>query len=72
MNRITLALLIAAAGLPAFAQKPLTSKGSDTMVIMNARLAETYMAKKGGQIQVTGGGSGVGVSATAGLHSPKG
>lgn len=63
MKRITLALLIAATALPAFAQRPLTIKGSDTMVIMNARLAETYMAKKGGQIQVTGGGSGVGIAA---------
>jgi len=48
MKRITLALLIAAATLPVLAQKPITIKGSDTMVIMNARLAETYMAKKGG------------------------
>lgn len=63
MKRITLALLIAATALPAFAQRPLTIKGSDTMVIMNARLAEAYMAKKGGQIQVTGGGSGVGIAA---------
>jgi len=62
MKRITMALLIAAVTIPAFAQRAVTIKGSDTMVIMNARLAEAYMARKGGQIQVTGGGSGVGIA----------
>ena len=71
-KRLLLATLTLALAVPTFAQRAVTVRGSDTMVIMNARLAETYMAKKGGQIQVTGGGSGVGVSATAGLHSPKG
>lgn len=62
MKRIAMALLVVASTFPAFAQRAVTIKGSDTMVIMNARLAETYMARKGGQIQVTGGGSGVGIA----------
>jgi phosphate transport system substrate-binding protein len=41
-----------------------TVKGSDTMVIMVQRLAEEYMSKfRGKIIQVSGGGSGVGISA---------
>ncbi|MBC7319846.1 phosphate ABC transporter substrate-binding protein [bacterium] len=41
-----------------------TVKGSDTMVIMVQRLAENYMAKfRGKIIQVSGGGSGVGIAA---------
>lgn len=41
-----------------------TVKGSDTMVIMVQRLAEEYMGKFRGKIvQVTGGGSGVGIAA---------
>lgn len=63
MKRIAMALLVVASTLPTFAQRVVTIKGSDTMVIMNARLAEAYMARKGGQIQVTGGGSGVGIAA---------
>jgi len=60
MKKLLIALLIAA---PAFAAKPISIKGSDTMVIMNARLAETFMAKQPGTaIQVTGGGSGVGIA----------
>lgn len=61
MKKIIAAVLVA---LPLFAAKPVTIKGSDTMVIMNARLAETFMSKKPGTtIQVTGGGSGVGIAA---------
>ena len=57
-------LLVAAIALPALAAKPISIKGSDTMVIMNARLAEAFMAKHPGSvIQVTGGGSGVGIAA---------
>ncbi len=42
----------------------ITVKGSDTMVIMAQRWAESYMAKHPGtSIQVTGGGSGTGISA---------
>ncbi len=42
----------------------ITIKGSDTMVILGQRWAEQYMAKTPGTtIQVTGGGSGTGISA---------
>jgi phosphate transport system substrate-binding protein len=63
MKRIVL-IALALAALPLLAAKPVTIKGSDTMVIMNARLAEAYMARNPGtSIQVTGGGSGVGIAA---------
>lgn len=46
------------------AEKSITIKGSDTMVILNQRWAEAYMSNnKSAIIQVTGGGSGTGVSA---------
>lgn len=52
-------LLMAAAG-----KKTITVKGSDTMVILAQRWAEQYMAKNPDiSVQVTGGGSGVGLSA---------
>ncbi|HEY0371600.1 MAG TPA: phosphate ABC transporter substrate-binding protein [Thermoanaerobaculia bacterium] len=61
MKKLLLSLALA---LPVLAAKPVTIKGSDTMVIMNARLAEAFMtANPGVQIQVTGGGSGVGIAA---------
>ncbi|MCX8010001.1 MAG: substrate-binding domain-containing protein, partial [Ignavibacteria bacterium] len=42
----------------------ITMKGSDTMVILAQRWAEVYMSKNSGvTIQVTGGGSGTGISA---------
>ena len=42
----------------------ITVKGSDTMVILAQRWAEVYMSKHHGvTIQVTGGGSGTGISA---------
>src|SRR5690242_15108176 len=41
-----------------------TVKGSDTMVILAQRWAEEYMKKNPGKkVQVTGGGSGTGISA---------
>ncbi len=44
--------------------KAVTVKGSDTMVILAQRWAETYMNENPGRtIQVTGGGSGVGIAA---------
>lgn len=44
--------------------KPLTIKGSDTMVILTQRLAEEYMkAHPGEVVQVNGGGTGTGVAA---------
>ena len=46
------------------AQKKITIKGSDTMVILAQKWAEVYMKKNPGTIiQVTGGGSGTGISA---------
>jgi len=61
MKKVIAVLLFA---VPLFAQKPISIKGSDTMLIMNARLAEAFMAKQPGTtIQVTGGGSGVGIAA---------
>jgi len=48
----------------ALAGKAITIKGSDTMVILNQRWAENYMNNHPGSVvQVTGGGSGVGISA---------
>jgi phosphate transport system substrate-binding protein len=46
------------------AARGVTIKGSDTMVILVQRLAESYMQTNKGQIvQVTGGGSGTGIAA---------
>jgi phosphate transport system substrate-binding protein len=55
----------AAAPAPAVAQgRNISIKGSDTMVLLGQRWAETYMKKNPGvTIQVTGGGSGVGLAA---------
>ena len=75
MNRVfilILALALAACGgrevtqsaAPATDRKPLTIKGSDTMVILGQRLAEEYMkANRGAVVQVNGGGSGTGIAA---------
>ena len=47
-----------------FAGKTITLKGSDTLLILGQKWAEIYMKKYPGSIvQVTGGGSGVGISA---------
>lgn len=55
---------IAAALMGVANTQTITVKGSDTMVIMAQRWAEAYMAKHPGTtIQVTGGGSGTGISA---------
>jgi phosphate transport system substrate-binding protein len=57
-----LSLSVAAAG--ALAGRGITIKGSDTMVILGQRWAETYMnATPAAVIQVTGGGSGTGIAA---------
>jgi len=46
------------------AEEKITVKGSDTMVILGQRWAERYMAKTPATVvQVTGGGSGTGISA---------
>ncbi len=62
-------ILIAAASLailggPVSAETKITVKGSDTMVILAQKWAETYMAgNKDVTIQVTGGGTGTGFAA---------
>jgi phosphate transport system substrate-binding protein len=62
---IILSLVVAfAATVYAAATKTITIKGSDTMVILAQRWAEVFMAKNPDiSIQLTGGGSGVGISA---------
>lgn len=60
-----IAIVLAFAGF-AFAPAPerITVKGSDTMVILAQRWAEVYMkSNSDAAIQVTGGGSGTGISA---------
>ena len=55
--------LSATLAAPAWAGN-LTVKGSDTMVVLGQKWAETYMKSHAGQtVQVTGGGSGTGISA---------
>jgi phosphate transport system substrate-binding protein len=53
------------AGTPSrSSNKPITIKGSDTMVILGQRFAEEYMRQHPGVvIQVNGGGSGTGIAA---------
>jgi phosphate transport system substrate-binding protein len=67
MKKIAIAasLALCAVGLiAAGGKKVITVKGSDTMVILAQRWAEEYMAKHTEMtVQVTGGGSGVGISA---------
>ena len=62
IQKIAATLLLGA--LPLFSATTITVKGSDTMVILAQRWAEAYMAANPDvTIQVTGGGSGVGISA---------
>jgi len=66
INKIFSIMLIAAsmATTTAFSQAKITVKGSDTMVILAQRWAELYMkSNPSATIQVTGGGSGVGITA---------
>jgi phosphate transport system substrate-binding protein len=57
-------LCIASVGVAQAARRGVTIKGSDTMVILSQRWAETYMTSHAGLvIQVTGGGSGTGIAA---------
>jgi phosphate transport system substrate-binding protein len=62
---LTSLLAVAAAAAPLGAHAgSITVKGSDTMVLLGQQWAEQYMAKNAGTtIQVTGGGSGTGISA---------
>ena len=62
-----IAALLSAAGCgggPGTGARAVTVKGSDTMVILGQRWAETYMTgHPGTRVQVTGGGSGTGIAA---------
>jgi len=60
-----LALAVLAGGCaPSRRSQAITIKGSDTMVILGQRWAESYMKTHAGAvIQVTGGGSGTGIAA---------
>jgi phosphate transport system substrate-binding protein len=64
---ISMLLVLSFISFFGFAPKPaekITVKGSDTMVILAQKWAEQYMKKNGAvSVQVTGGGSGVGISA---------
>jgi phosphate transport system substrate-binding protein len=58
---LILAIMATASG---FSQAKITVKGSDTMVILAQKWAELYMKNNpSASIQVTGGGSGVGITA---------
>ena len=62
--RIPAALAVLLSFATAATAKPVTVKGSDTMVILGQRWAEAYMNATPGQIvMVTGGGSGTGIAA---------
>ncbi len=68
MKKIIMMLTVIIAGLAVFGFRPanetITIKGSDTMVILAQRWAEIYMNEHPDvTIQVTGGGSGTGISA---------
>jgi phosphate transport system substrate-binding protein len=65
-NKILPIMLIMAitASATAFSQSKITVKGSDTMVILAQKWAELYMKNNpAASIQVTGGGSGIGITA---------
>jgi phosphate transport system substrate-binding protein len=65
-NRIIsiMLLMILMASATGFSQAKITVKGSDTMVILAQKWAELYMKNNPeAAIQVTGGGSGVGITA---------
>lgn len=67
MKKMTLALAAAATALAAAVSAQagnITVKGSDTLVVLAQKWAEVYMGQNSGtKIQVTGGGSGVGIAA---------
>lgn len=61
---ILAAAIVAVSAMGIMAAEKITVKGSDTMVIMAQKWAEVYMnSNQGVSIQVTGGGSGTGISA---------
>lgn len=60
----TMLVIFIMASATGFSQVKITVKGSDTMVILAQRWAELYMKSNSqATIQVTGGGSGVGITA---------
>ncbi len=68
LNLLKSAIIAVLVGLVCFAftaaPERITVKGSDTLVILAQKWAEEYMkSNSGANIQVTGGGSGVGISA---------
>ncbi len=67
MKKIKIASILLVVMMVGFSFTTLTKitvKGSDTLVILSQKCAEVYMAKHPGtSIQVTGGGSGVGIAA---------
>lgn len=66
MKKITQIILagVVALGFAQTSRADITVKGSDTLVILAQKWAETYMGKHPGiKIQVTGGGSGTGFAA---------
>ena len=66
-NKLKITVLLAVilmVGMAFTTATKITIKGSDTMVILSQKWAELYMKKNSGTvIQVTGGGSGVGIAA---------
>jgi phosphate transport system substrate-binding protein len=63
-KNILITLSLIAAGIFANAQTRITIKGSDTVLPLSQKEAETYMKKNSGSsVTVVGGGSGVGLSA---------
>ncbi len=61
---ISMILVVMVAAMAFMPADKITVKGSDTMVILSQKWAEVYMKKNSGvSIQVTGGGSGTGISA---------
>jgi phosphate transport system substrate-binding protein len=64
MKKLMFVFLAAAFAFGFAADTVITVKGSDTMVILAQRWAEVYMSKNSATtVQVTGGGSGVGIAA---------
>ncbi len=64
MRKMSLAVAVLSIAHSLPGSQSVTVKGSDTMVILNQRWAENFMAKNpDATIQVTGGGSGTGIAA---------
>lgn len=64
MNVTMILISVAFLSLAFVAQQKITVKGSDTMVILSQKWAELYMKSNPNvSVQVTGGGSGTGISA---------